>query len=150
MSARGTQLRRADPLLRRARRPAARVILRACTLCGRLSDQRRCERHRPVDDRPSASARGYDGRWQRLQARYLAAHPICECDDCLELPAEQRPAATDVDHRDASGPFGDNSDGNLCAMAHGHHSRKTVLFDGGFGRSRASSQRGTSSPAKKR
>jgi hypothetical protein len=46
-------------------------------------------------------------------------------------------AATDVDHRDGSGPDGDNSWANLAAMAHGHHSSKTVRMDGGFGRPKA-------------
>lgn len=84
--------------------------------------------------RPNAAARGYGSRWQAIRKRYLAAHPHCECEDCLRLPFEQRPPATDVDHIDGSGPFGDNTDANLCAMAHGHHSRKTVRQDGGFGR----------------
>jgi len=50
------------------------------------------------------------------------------------LSEDERPAAVDVDHIDGSGPRGDNSDKNLRAMAHGHHSRKTVRQDGGFGR----------------
>lgn len=40
----------------------------------------------------------------------------------------------DVDHIDGSGPRGDNSDANLMALCHSHHSRKTALKDGGFGR----------------
>ena len=33
-----------------------------------------------VDDRPSASRRGYDRKWRRIRAQFLTAHPICA--DC--------------------------------------------------------------------
>lgn len=94
---------------------------------------RRCPGHARADERRrgSAARRGYGKTWQAIRAAYLAAHPICECSPGCAEPA------TDVDHRDGSGPRGDNSWPNLQAMAHGHHSRKTVRENGGFGRPRA-------------
>jgi 5-methylcytosine-specific restriction protein A len=93
---------------------------------------RRCPTHARAYERGrgSAARRGYGVAWQHIRAAYLAAHPTCECSpDCTE-------AATDVDHRDGSGPFGDNRWSNLQAMSHGHHSAKTSKRDGGFGRPR--------------
>ena len=101
------------------------LILRACTVCGRFSDRHRCPAHR--DPRPNATARGYGPAWKRIRARYLTAHPVCEEQGCGK-------PSVDVHHRDGSGPRGDNSDGNLEALCHAHHSRRTVLEQGGFGR----------------
>lgn len=111
------------------------MILRACTRCGALSDQTRCERHRPKDDRPSATKRGYGTAtgWPAIRARYLRARPHCECGpDCC--PAGCQRPSSHVDHIDGGGPFGDNTDANLRALAASCHSRKTVRHDGGFGR----------------
>ncbi len=106
------------------------MILRACTVCGALSDQGRCEKHRPIDDRPSAARRGYGATWRVIRARYLRTHMICEEPGCGLL-------AIDVDHVDGRGPSRDNTDANLQALCHSHHSRKTALRDGSFGRARA-------------
>jgi 5-methylcytosine-specific restriction protein A len=78
--------------------------------------------------RPSSVKRGYDEHWWRIRRCYLRAHPTCEMLDCFA-------PATEVDHRDGSGPRGDNSDVNLMALCKPCHSRKTVAHDGGFGRS---------------
>jgi 5-methylcytosine-specific restriction protein A len=103
------------------------LILRACTVCGSLSDQGRCEQHRPTDDRPSAARRGYGAPWRVIRARYLRTHMICEEPGCgLQ--------AIDVDHVDGLGPSGDNSDANLQALCHPHHSEKTARENGSFGR----------------
>ena len=107
------------------------VILRACSVCGALSDQGRCEQHRPVDNRESSYRRGYDGSWGRIKRRYRREHPICETEGCDE-------PSVDVHHIDGRGPRGDNSDANLMALCKRHHSRITVLEQGGFGRRRAS------------
>jgi 5-methylcytosine-specific restriction protein A len=102
------------------------AILRACVACGRLSDRWRCPEHRR-DTRPNAVRRGYGARWHRIRAAYLASHPVCEEPGCVV-------AATDVHHRDGSGPRGDNSPANLEALCHSHHSQRTVREQGGFGR----------------
>jgi 5-methylcytosine-specific restriction enzyme A len=45
-------------------------------------------------ERPSAARRGYDGRWRKARAEFLAEHPLCA--HCL---AEGRlTPATVVDH----------------------------------------------------
>jgi hypothetical protein len=41
--------------------------------------------------------------------------------------------ATDVDHILPRRAGGSDEHGNLQSLAHGHHSRKTALRDGGFG-----------------
>jgi len=49
---------------------------------------------RNPDDRPSASQRGYNSRWQRARLAYLRAHPLC-----VKCRAEGRvEVATVVDH----------------------------------------------------
>ncbi len=46
---------------------------------------------KPVDNRPSASLRGYGGTWQRLRKMILARQPVCMAPGC------NRPAQ-DVHH----------------------------------------------------
>lgn len=81
----------------------------------------------PRDGRPSAHARGYDLKWRRIRASYLRRHPVCEEPGCGA-------PAVDVDHIDGRGPLGDNTDANLRALCKPHHSRKTAMQDGGFGK----------------
>lgn len=51
--------------------------------CGALMPCEQCSRHRPKKQREGTTGeRGYDYQWQRLRARYLAHHPLCE--DCDE------------------------------------------------------------------
>ncbi len=79
----------------------------------------------------SSSERGYGYRWQKLRARFLAQHPVCA--ECLK---EGRiTMATDVDHiRPHKGePELMWNEGNLQALCHACHSRKTAREDGGFG-----------------
>ena len=47
-----------------------------------------------MSKRPSPSARGYDARWQRFRASFLASHPLCVM--CLKQGLTT--AATVVDH----------------------------------------------------
>ena len=37
-----------------------------------------CSQHRPPDDRPSSSQRGYDLRWAKFRRWYVDRHPLCE------------------------------------------------------------------------
>ncbi len=97
--------------------------------------QSRCEMHRLARQRtanagkPSAAARGYDGKWRRFRRQYLAIHPTC-----VECGA----AATDVDHIDGQGPLGPRGfdPSNCAAMCRPCHARKTARHDGSFGRPR--------------
>ena len=67
-------------------------------------------------------------QWFKLRARVKHEEPVCRTRFCGQL-------ATDVDHiRPHKGDprlFFDR--GNLQALCHGCHSRKTSRFDGGFG-----------------
>lgn len=82
----------------------------------------------------SSTDRGYGYRWQKLRARFLRAHPLCE--HCLAT-GRARPA-TDVDH--VKPHKGDPAlmwdEHNLQALCHACHSRKTAREDGGFGNRR--------------
>lgn len=104
--------------------------------CPTLATYRgRCDKHRTDHARPNSTARGYDARWTRTRAAYLAAHPTCECDQCLELPLHARPRAADVHHRDGLGPLGPRGHDwtNLQALTHEHHSQQTSRDQpGGF------------------
>ncbi len=85
--------------------------------------------------RPSARGKGnYDGKWMRTRLAYLAANPLCECEECAALPSVMRPWATEVDHIDGLGPRGPRGHdwSNLQSMTHAHHSRKTAR-ETGFG-----------------
>jgi 5-methylcytosine-specific restriction protein A len=83
--------------------------------------------------RGTARARGYDSKWEKARAAFLAKHPVCECPKHHGRP--DAPLATDVDHhkphRGDRVLFWDRS--NWRAMAHDCHSSKTARFDGGFG-----------------
>lgn len=57
--------------------------------------------------------------WRTLRAAVLREHPLCEC--CLDDGITEQ--ATDVDHRD-NDPT-NNDRGNLSALCHACHSRKT-------------------------
>jgi 5-methylcytosine-specific restriction protein A len=104
--------------------------------CTELTERGRCARHRAegrqASDarRPNATDRGYGPRWRRTRAAYIAAHPVCECDDpdCTE-------PTTDVHHLDGLGPTGPRGHDwdNLKGLAHVCHSRITAREQpGGF------------------
>ncbi|MCI0386655.1 HNH endonuclease signature motif containing protein [Streptomyces sp. CNQ085] len=98
--------------------------------CPNLTPGGRCERCQggARASRGSARARGYDSRWERTRAAYLAAHPLCECAECEAQPALLRPRATEVNHIDGLGPLGPRGHdwANLQAMTKAHHSRHTA------------------------
>jgi 5-methylcytosine-specific restriction enzyme A len=81
--------------------------------------------------RPSATQRGYDARWRKARARYLAEHPLC-----ASCQAEGRlTPATVVDHivphRGDTRLFWDET--NWAVLCKRCHDRKTVR-DGRWGR----------------
>lgn len=91
---------------------------------------RRAWRQRQDATRGSASARGYGHDWQAIRARILKRDPICG-----ELGCTAR--SSQVDHIIPKSRGGSDQDSNLRGMCRRHHSRKTVLADGGFGRGRS-------------
>ncbi len=93
-----------------------------CHGCRRTNDSQRRKRNR-------AHYAAYGRKdWQRTRAAFLREHPYCECDECLQLPAILRPAATVVDHIDGLGPLGPRGHdwSNLRAMTKAHHDRRTM------------------------
>jgi len=78
-------------------------------------------KHRAPDSRPSASERGYDAKWAKTRAAFIAANPICGEVGCME-------GTTDVDHIDGLGPRGPRGHDptNLRGYCHSHHSQRTA------------------------
>ena len=80
-------------------------------------------RRRTDAKRGTAAQRGYGSKWRLIRGHYLKRHPICEEARC-------RKPATDVHHLDERGPKVDNTDANLMALCHEHHSRRTAKSKG--------------------
>ena len=92
---------------------------RACAWpgCGRLAvaGGLRCEVHATlVPARPHAAARGYDRRWRRVRAMFLAQHPLCQAPGCQAV-------AVDVHHVVALADGGTHAENNLQALCRAHH-----------------------------
>lgn len=114
--------------------------MRASTICkqpgcpARATQRGYCAGHAGAvlaKPRPSAASQGYGAKWRAAREAFLKAHPMCEWGGCFD-------ASTDVDHiiphKGDKVLFWDR--GNWQALCHSHHSRKTVTYDGGFGRAR--------------
>lgn len=90
----------------------------------------------PPRPRVSARKRGYDTRWDKARAGFLAKHPRCECPDHKGKP--NAPPADTVDHiRPHKGDpavFWDRS--NWRPVARACNSRKAAAMEGGFGNAR--------------
>lgn len=125
--------------------------------CGKLVDTAGyCEphaklRHQQADaKRESASARGYNRRWQKARATYLARNPFCMhclCNAGIEATDLEGvieacltkgvtiPKASEVDHiiphKGDQDLFWDSD--NWQGLCKPCHSRKTAREDGGFG-----------------
>lgn len=103
------------------RRPGCAGIVRAgvCSLCGPL----RARRDAAGDAlRGTAAQRGYGGRWQRVRALFLRAHPLCA--ECAQQGVTT--AATDVHHLVPRRAGGTDEESNLRALCHSCHSRITA------------------------
>jgi 5-methylcytosine-specific restriction enzyme A len=109
----------------RARRPCPWAS------CPNLTDGGWCTEHAKLYEkrRGSSSQRGYDDRWRKYRAAFLARHPWClEC-----LRQGRRTLATVVDHvqphrgNDAL-MWNPSNHASMCARC---HNRKTVKHDGG-------------------
>lgn len=57
------------------------MTIRVCSVpgCPELTDRARCPTHRRAAElqRGRPADRGYDTKWRRIRARFLAAHPTC-------------------------------------------------------------------------
>ena len=110
--------------------------LRRCSYpgCRNKVKAGRCEEHKPKDNRPNSSARGYDHKWSKYREQYLKHHPLCVM--CLEQ-GKYTPA-TVIDHIK---PVENGQSDPLFWVASNHqplcrdcHSYKTRVIDQrGFG-----------------
>ena len=89
----------------------------------------RCEKcaARMRRGRPTASQQGYGKSWQETRAEFLQYHERCQCADEQALRDHARfgDTAVDVDHVLPKAAGGGEDWGNLRAMCHRCHSRKT-------------------------
>lgn len=72
--------------------------LKPCLVCGELSPDSRCPEHRIRDtrkrQRPSATRRGYDAKWQRLVSQAIRLQPFCQdCGATEDLQGDHKPEA---------------------------------------------------------
>ena len=102
----------------------------------------RAPRHRR---RASASQRGYGAHWRRLRLFVLRRHPLCADPFGHHETDGQVVAAVHVDHIVPRAAGGTDHTDNLQALCETCHARKTVLYDGGFGRARRSMETSTES-----
>jgi len=74
--------------------------------------------------RGSAAARGYDRKWLRFRAAYLAAHPLCA--DCQQIGRIE--AATEVHHLERLRDRPDLRlvEANCRGLCKPHHSARTA------------------------
>ena len=90
-----------------------------------------CPKHKAmekrIDNRPSAAARGYDGKWQKFRPWYLRRHPLCEEEGCGHLGSV-------IHHILPLSAGGDKYlEENLRVLCRFHHNQLTAKLDGGFG-----------------
>ena len=92
--------------------------------CPRLTNEAYCQEHKPdraPDDRPSAAARGYDGRWRKVRRIVLAEEPLCR-----SCKARGRVVlASEVDHIMPLSDGGTEERENLQSLCKPCHSEKT-------------------------
>ena len=103
--------------------------------CHALTRDRFCEAHKKTRerDRLAPSRRGYNARWQCGRLAFLAAHPTCECPECVASGAPLMAEVVDhiKPHKGDQKLFWDKN--NWQAMSKRCHDRKTAREDGGFG-----------------
>jgi 5-methylcytosine-specific restriction enzyme A len=120
---------------KRAPRPC---VIQGCSELVRVGAY--CTTHQPeikrthVDDRVSASKRGYGATWRRLRAIVLRRNPLCI--DPFGVHGAAIEIATDVDHIIPRVEGGQDVINNLQSLCHACHSRKTISQTN-FGRGRA-------------
>jgi 5-methylcytosine-specific restriction protein A len=111
--------------------------------CPELAVTRYCDKHTQItakqynEQRGSATARGYDSRWQKARKVYLAKHPLCECNECKTMGRLLPATVVDhiIPHKGNKGLFWDQA--NWQAMSKKCHDRKTAREDGRWGRDTA-------------
>lgn len=94
--------------------------------CPLLTHETYCEFHvrLHVDDRPSASERGYDHRWKAIRKSFLQRHPLCA--ECMKNNKAVR--AVDVHHIKPLAEGGTHAEDNLMQLCHSCHSKITRRY----------------------
>ena len=114
--------------------------------CPVLTSGGRCPAHskqRVQQDRPTTTQQGYGARWRAVRDPFIAAHPVCQGDGIV--PGQHHPncdgRATVADHDPvtrrvlvARGDPNPDACRHLVARSAACHGRKSVLFDGAFGK----------------
>ena len=90
-------------------------------------------RRHEASPRPSPSKRGYDRRWTRVARMFRRRHPFCADPFGLHAGSTVPTLGEHVDHVVPISAGGSNDESNLQTLCHRWHSRKTALYDGGFG-----------------
>lgn len=86
-------------------------------------------RHKPV--RRGARQRGYDKRWERFRASFLANNPLCEFCLAKGVSRMARVVDHDIPHRGDPALFWDNTFTALCDRCHSHDKQRLeARFDG--------------------
>jgi 5-methylcytosine-specific restriction protein A len=107
----------------------------------RVAQGSRCPRHLHIEKkqhdekRGTAHQRGYTARWAKESKAFIRAHPLCQCELCQEGKIRVLPSqVTDHDKPHKGDPvlFWDQT--NWRALNKRCHDRKTVMRDGGLGR----------------
>jgi 5-methylcytosine-specific restriction endonuclease McrA len=93
------------------------------------SERERAEREQV---RGSAASRGYDRKWRRFRAAWLAEHPLCVMCEAHGAVVAAEVVDHIVPHQGDRGLFW--QDGNHQSLCKACHNRKTVMEDGGFNR----------------
>lgn len=117
-------------------RPCAHPGCRKYAQEGRLYCKEHSEQRKRESEasrmRGTRTERGYSNAWLRASKLFLMRHPLCA--ECARHGIAT--PATEVDHiiphRGNMKLFWDRS--NWQPLCHECHSRKTAMFDGGFGR----------------
>ena len=97
--------------------------------CPKLTDHKYCEDHAKLylNERASATARGYNSKWRAARKRFLKVNPLCTY--CLK---EKKMIKADVvdhiePHRGDATLFWD--EGNWQALCKRCHDKKTMTTD---------------------
>lgn len=97
--------------------------------CPKLTEEKYCEEHKMlhVNDRKSASSRGYDSRWRAARNRFLKANPLCvKCKEEGKL-VEAIVVDHTKPHRGDKTLFWDES--NWQSLCKSCHDTKTMIED---------------------
>lgn len=68
--------------------------MKPCLVCGTLTDQSRCPKHRIKRHKPSATQRGYPAWWEKLSRDARKLQPFCaDCGSTQNLCVDHSPEA---------------------------------------------------------